>query len=178
MQSETKYSIFRRRQIGSRYIWHVHGEADKPETILLGHEQYAGQLQKLRTYATADRGSQRRPRSPFKVGALDFEGSGEQYSWIDVFFRDEIHILGLSLDYAEIDLWWLLAYKRRLHQMSGYEVGSTIFHQARPPATKHDACRLSILESFGVQVQRHSLDNGYSQVYDEVLDGLATHRSG
>jgi hypothetical protein len=35
------------------------------------------------------------------------------HSWIDLFFTKDIHIFGLSLDFVETDLWWLLTYRAR-----------------------------------------------------------------
>ena len=38
----------------------------------------------------------------------------KKISWIDIFLNDNIYILGLGLDFGEIDLWWLLSYRNRL----------------------------------------------------------------
>jgi len=34
-------------------------------------------------------------------------------SWIDLFFTKDIHVIGLTLDFVETDLWWLLTYRAR-----------------------------------------------------------------
>ncbi|MBA7591781.1 hypothetical protein ES708_33945 [subsurface metagenome] len=104
VKNETKYNLFRRKQLNSKYIWHIHGESDVPNSITLGNEQYAGQLQKMRNYATANRTTKSRNVSPFKLNNTRFDTDGSIYFWLDVFLRDNIHILGLSLDYTEIDL--------------------------------------------------------------------------
>ena len=153
--------------MGSKYVWHVHGESDVPNSITLGHEQYAGQLQKMRNYATADRTTKSRDASPFKLNNLRFDTDGSVYSWLDVFLRDNIHILGLSLDYTEIDLWWLLSYKERLRQRSTYSVGATSFHAIDEPSMpKQKQGLLSILESFGVSVIKH---DSYETMYETVM---------
>lgn len=28
--------------------------------------------------------------------------------WVDIFFTGNLHIIGFSLDYSEIDIWWVL----------------------------------------------------------------------
>lgn len=174
IQDESRYSAFRRREIGGRFIWHIHGELQAPDTILLGYDHYSGQLQKLRNYATADRDTKQSPKSPFKLKTFDFESSDAPYSWVDVFLRDEVHIIGLTLDYTEIDLWWLLAYKKRLHQMSGYIVGETVFHHIyRDLPDERLRARLSILRSFGVEVREHSVQRDFAEGYDRVLEILA-----
>ncbi len=179
LRGEPKYNVFRRRRVGDKFIWHIHGEAEVPNSITLGHEQYAGQLQKLRSYVTANRNSKSRLKSPFKLRNLTFDNpkNDRPYSWVDVFFRDEIHIVGVSLDYTEIDLWWVLAYKRRLQQMSAYTVGGTIYYSIKPedsqdPAKAQEArAKLSILQSFGVTIE-HCAQNSYSALYDRVLAAM------
>ena len=71
LMRESKYSVFRRRAIGSKFVWHIHGEVEAPNTITLGYDQYSGYLQKLRSYATADR--ETKNGSPFKMGMSDFD---------------------------------------------------------------------------------------------------------
>ena len=102
--SESRYSVFRRRQIGNRFVWHVHGEVADPESILLGHDHYCGQLQKLRGYATANRISKLRPKSPFKVGHLSTNGPTRP-------------ILGLtsSLEMKSILSAWVLTTRRSIY---------------------------------------------------------------
>lgn len=172
VRRETKYSLFRRRQLDDQYVWHIHGECDSPGTILLGHEQYAGQLQNMRNYVTADRKKVSGKVSHFKLGNVDFDTDSSLYSWIDLFLRDNVHILGLSLDYTEIDLWWLLSYKERLHQMSGYAVGDTYFHTLSELKVEEKrraglAALISILKSFGVKVLKY--DN-YPSMYNAVIN--------
>ena len=105
LKRETKYSVFRSRVAEDKRIWHVHGEAEKAHTITLGYEQYGGQLQKLRDYATSNRNSSASLKSQFKIGKEEFDAGGTQaYSWIDVFLRDDIHFVGYTLDYTELDL--------------------------------------------------------------------------
>lgn len=171
VRRETKYSLFRRRQFDDQYVWHIHGECDSPGTIMLGHEQYAGQLQNMRNYVTADRKKKSGKVSHFKLRNLDFDTDGSLYSWIDLFLRDNVHILGLSLDYTEIDLWWLLSYKERLRQMSGYDVGDTYFHsldEHKVEDKKRAAliALMSILKSFGVLVRKY---NDYPSMYEAVI---------
>ncbi len=176
LKEESKYSVFRRHELNSKYIWHIHGECGLYNSIMLGHEHYAGQLQKLRAYATSNRRtSSKITKSPFKSGNRNFDIDGSIYSWFDIFLRDEVHILGLSLDYTEIDLWWLLSYKQRLQTISEYETGKTKFHtlQETRPSDKSKALH-SILRSFGVEVIYHgpSLNKSskYESMYENVIE--------
>ena len=47
---ETYYSLFRRWSFGSKHIWHIHGELNNVDSIMLGHAQYAGYLNKIRNF--------------------------------------------------------------------------------------------------------------------------------
>ena len=59
------------------------------------------------------------------MGSSDFDTvDGMVYSWLDVFLRDDIHIVGLGLDCTEIDLWWAVTYKAR-KKAQGFHVGRT-----------------------------------------------------
>jgi hypothetical protein len=40
-------------------------------------------------------------------------GKVENNSWLDLIFTQNIHIVGLTLDFVESDLWWLITYRAR-----------------------------------------------------------------
>lgn len=118
---ESRYSLFRRHSANTKEIWHIHGDVARPASMVLGFDHYAGYLQKIRNYVTDSIEVKNihggRTSSPVKNGNLDFTNNRSVYSWVDYFLRDHIHIVGLGLDFTEIDLWWLLLHKRRrLHQ--------------------------------------------------------------
>jgi hypothetical protein len=164
---ETKYSVFRRKVVSNTSIWHIHGEAGLPSTITLGYDQYSGYLQKLREHATGDRSPQ--GGSPFKRRELDFDASSEcVYSWLDVFFRDDVHIIGLGLDYTEIDLWWALTYKARL-KARGWPVGETHYHDWHvDPVDDRCHARHSLLRALFVEVHSEHF-NSYDEAYDQFI---------
>ncbi len=165
---ETKYSVFRRRSAGNCYVWHIHGEADVPNSITLGYDQYSGYLQKLRGHATADRESD--SGSPFKRGDSGFDTTeGTIYSWLDVFLRDDVHIVGLGLDYTEIDLWWALTYKARL-KARGWTVGKTIFHDWYSDSPDEQSkAKTSLLQALAVDVLSRDCSAGYESAYDDFI---------
>lgn len=111
---ETTYSIFRRHETMDKTYWHIHGDCSIPNSINLGYEHYCGQLQKMRDYVV--NGTNYTSDKIFKaafVKRLKQQKELKLQSWIDLFFTHDIHILGLSLDFVEIDLWWLLTYRAR-----------------------------------------------------------------
>lgn len=168
LMRETKYSVFRRRAVGNVYVWHIHGESEVPNSITLGYDQYSGYLQKLRGHATAKPASD--SASPFKRREREFDtAEGTVYSWLDVFLRDDIHIVGLGLDFTEIALWWALTYKARL-KARGWQVGKTMFHDwhVDPP---DDQCRAkqSLLRALAVEVLPRECRAGYESAYDDFI---------
>ncbi|MNK05839.1 hypothetical protein D3C87_237270 [compost metagenome] len=111
---ETTYSVFRKHQIGNTSYWHIHGDCLNPSSINLGYEHYCGQLQKMRDYVV--NGTNYNSQTVYKaalIKRLSRKKDTKLQSWIDLFFTQDIHILGLSLDFVEIDLWWLLTYRAR-----------------------------------------------------------------
>lgn len=110
---EKFYSIFRCYEVDNIRYWHVHGDCLNPMSINLGFEHYGGQLQLMRNYVVS--GTVYTSREVPKPSLLRRIHSREVYfhSWIDLFFTNDIHIFGLSLDFVETDLWWLLTYRAR-----------------------------------------------------------------
>jgi hypothetical protein len=174
LRPETKFSVFRRRIHGPSSFWMMHGEVQKPDTIMLGYEHYAGAVQKLRNYLYSGKNGPLPYSSPFMKGEEYFESLGSTYSWVDVFLRDDIHILGLGLDYTEIELWWLIAFKARLkREKVGLRVGSTTFYHIFRGDEKVAAAKTQLLESLGVTVHFRKVQRrNYAVHYNWALDEL------
>jgi hypothetical protein len=175
LRPESKYSVFRRRVKDEQSIWMLHGEVDKPGTIMLGHEQYAGALQKIRSYVTTSEKGSKGQSSPFRAGNYAFDDNEQVYSWVDVLFRDNVHIIGFSLDYTEIDLWWFLAYKARLKRRRALQLGKTFYYlfseNWRTPKTR---AKIALLKSLEVEVFVREVKNrNYQTHYDWAIKRLS-----
>lgn len=68
-------------------------------------------------------------------------------SWIDLFFICDVHIIGLSLEYAEIDLWWILNYRAKLIQDGRIIKNKIFFYTAKSDIHLH-----GLLKVFHVEV--------------------------
>lgn len=113
--NEASYSVFRKHQAEDTTFWHIHGECNYPASVNLGYEHYCGQLQHMRNYTV--NGTQYKSKEVPKKSLIGRLRAGQQpgyQSWIDLFFSHDIHIIGLTLDFVETDLWWLLTYRARL----------------------------------------------------------------
>jgi hypothetical protein len=171
--SESRYSLFRCRETQRKRVWHLHGEIEKPATIMLGHDQYVGYLHKARNYLTTlearSRSSKYDYRSPVLHGQYDFENNSDGYSWLDVFLRDDVHIAGFSCDYSEIAMWWLIGYKERLRMRDTrlpkqVKVGSTHFYCFTEDAAREPLQgQTQILRDLGVHIV--TVDRGASYLH-------------
>lgn len=173
---ETTYSIFRHNRISDTNIWHIHGECNLPKTITLGFEHYGGMLQQIRNYVVT--GTRYRSKDKNLEGLTQRLKSNNLnfYSWIDFFFTNDIHIIGLSLDTSEIDLWWLLTYRAR--QNAKYKkFDNEIFYYY--PGSLHALIlnKLQLFEAIGVTPIRINCKDksGYYltilNIVEKIIDG-------
>jgi hypothetical protein len=166
-----KYNIFRCRIAKGINVWHLHGEAEAPRSIILGYDNYTGTVQKMRQYIKAKEGYHNL-RSPYKRGKYDFDKDSKDYSWIDVFLRDDIHMIGVGLDYIEIDLWWLVYYKADLEKR-GKKVGKTFYYQfTQEELLPNEIGKLDSLKAFGVEIIKINAFDGFGPAWDRLLSEI------
>lgn len=92
---EREYNFYRRYKSKRSNVWHIHGEVDCPNSIVLGYDDYLKSIAKMRDYFCDKQG--------VSSNIMDKKGS-----WMDFIYEKDIYILGLSLDFVEYDLWWIL----------------------------------------------------------------------
>ncbi|MBS3187683.1 SIR2 family protein [Pseudomonas vlassakiae] len=166
---ESRYSLFRRYQAGTKDVWHVHGDSARPSSMVLGYDQYAGSLQKIRNYVTEGvkiKALDYRLSSAVKNGVIEFERNRSIYSWVDHFLRDHLHIVGLGMDFAEIDLWWLLLHKRRRTNQTG-----RVFYYQAGLTPSEDTAVTSLMKSLNVEVI-HVIADSYTECYLRIADEI------
>lgn len=169
---QTVYSLFRHNMKNDINIWHIHGEANVPTSIMLGYEQYSGYMQKMREYIISGKVYKSYETQPVKT---KIETRSFNYdSWLDYFFTHDIYIFGLTLDFVEMHLWWLLTYRARRIQQGKFQLKNKIFYyypNKYGNAIKH---KLDLLEN--CQVETFSIDfndkweDYYNTVIDRILD--------
>lgn len=116
--NESRYSIHRysifEKDNDTKQIWHIHGNIDKRNSIIMGYDQYCGELSKMNDWV---KGSYKIDNKPIKAIHSRFPNTAHKdtiKSWIDLFFTSNVHIIGYSMPFDEIDLWWLLDKRKRL----------------------------------------------------------------
>ena len=140
------YNIFRHSEVSGCKVWHIHGELNKPNTILLGYEHYSGQLQQMRNYIVLGTGSAYKKQFSPLIKQLK-KGKIDNNSWLDIFFTKDIHIIGLSLDFIELDLWWLLTFRARGVLEKRFPVTNKIFYYYPTSIKKIVQNKLEILKA-------------------------------
>jgi hypothetical protein len=139
--------------------------------MALGIEQYAGLIQRMRAYIIngIDPITRKGYRviSPFTNGETDFENTNSEYSWIDLFLRDDVTIFGFGLDYSEIDIWWIIMYKEKMKSLQKKNFGKTkyIYYYKNESDLKKNNDKLEMLRSIGVEVNDYKV-NKYNDAFE------------
>lgn len=175
--TETNYSLFRAYTANQKNIWHVHGDNDQPTSIALGS------LRKLKNHAHivdylnngVKSGKLKIAQSPLFRGIpdLDFDTNNLPYSWVDLFLRDHIQMVGLGMDLSEYTLWYLLTVKAYLKHKFPKYIGDVTYHQVdvKDKLEKNIDDKLNMLEDFGVRINRISAPSyfdGYMAIADQI----------
>ncbi len=165
---ETKYSVHRRKCADGVCVWHIHGEADYPRTLMLGHEHYSGYVDKLQDFVPPLSGGTP-ARKAKRVDGRRKRGEGQ--NWVELFLDSNVHVIGFSFDYTEIELWWLLSVKER-HRLGKRPVGTTTYYPVGPQPSQRVRAKEAILESFGVQIDSRFRLPDYREGYSAFLENF------
>lgn len=158
LSSEDVYSVRRRTEIwkGGKEvckIWNVHGEISYPTTIMLGLDHYCGSVGKIDAYVKGNYTFQQ-DKKPVNVHRITDKLKGraawDGHSWVELVFNTDMHILGLSLDYSEIDLWWIL--NRRARIMKSRDKGFALDNRVFYYSTSLDAEKRDLLKAMNIEV--------------------------
>lgn len=166
---ETKHSLGRSVTVEGKRIWHIHGEARYPTTICMGYGHYCAHLARLMEKLGKERiaGAD----SPYLFHYLYHHGDPNP-PWPVLLFTHDIYIVGLALTTVEIDLWWLLSWRKRLmHTHPKLAIANTIHYYFREGEC--DAERRALLVSMGVELHPFMLvDDNWKGMYAAILKSL------
>lgn len=149
-------------------VWHIHGEARKPNSMILGHYYYASLLHRITSYIQG-RGNIYQQKQKDSTELI-------LGSWLDSFILGDVYILGFGMDFSEIDLWWLINRKKREKAKHGkvyfYQPGDDSFDE------KEELLKLLGVEiihcgcPFPVgteQEKNQRFDDFYQKAIDDIL---------
>lgn len=92
-------------------IWHIHGEAARIKSMVIGHYYYGNLLSGIKGRMAS--------LIKEKKACDKYQSSFTPKSWIDYFMLGDVYIVGLGLDFSELDLWWLINCKKRHNERIG-----------------------------------------------------------
>ncbi len=108
-RAEPKYLLHTFNEVScnniNNRIWHIHGEARKPDSMILGHYYYANLIGKMLEFNTY--------RKNLFMNCAKADKKLKFSSWIDSFIIGDVYVLGFGFNMSEIDMWWLLNRKKR-----------------------------------------------------------------
>lgn len=185
--TENLYSI--RRKFGlqnetgeCKFIWPIHGTIQSPKSIMLGLDHYCGAVGKINDYIKGKYEYSKDGELLILEGIINRLRKNEcivPISWIDLFFTHNIHIIGLGMQYEEIDLWWILNKRQRYIQKYCREnyISNQIFFYGNVGAKMK-----ALLMRLGVKVYSFR-QNGlkrtdplyYTKQYDYYLNIIEKH---
>ena len=135
--AEPRYMLHTFNQAGENRIWHIHGEARKPQSMIIGHYEYASLLSRLKAHSDERKDAYQH---------LEEEPLSE-LSWVDQFILGNVYVLGFGFDPSEMDLWWLLNRKRNERA----EHGKVYFYE--PHQELPFNAKIELLKTMGVEVR-------------------------
>lgn len=137
-------------------IWHIHGEAAKHQTMVIGHYYYGKLIAKIQQHIADHMALYKL----YLLGKTDFS----PFSWIDYFMLGDIYIVGLGMDVSEMDLWWLVNCKK-LH----FPITKVFLFKPDIKPTER-----MLAEAYNVNVVDAGLsENDYPLYYQWVMEQLA-----
>lgn len=159
-------------------VWHIHGEARKPDSTVLGHYYYGNLLCKIKEF----------------LHRRNYAGNKEIQSWVDSFIMGDVYVLGFGFGFSELDLWWLLNRKAREKTATG----KVYFYAAEPVGfdERHELMGMlrsaysgeAVVEivSCGYQnkvifkdgIEETVLDGSYEAFYNDAIADIASRING
>lgn len=131
--NESRYSIHRyntfKKDDNIKRIWYIHGNIDIYNSIIMGYDQYCGELSKMNDWVKGSYKIAKKPIEAIHSRFSNAPGDKDIKSWIDLFFTSNIHIIGYSMPFDEIDLWWLLDKRKRLKWEGRMPHGNITFYE-------------------------------------------------
>jgi len=176
LSTEEVYSLRRKRSYKTKdnikSLWSLHGEIDHPKSIMLGLDHYVGSVSKIDSYI---KGKYRHIIKGERISVLPMIEKIQRNefchtSWVDFFFSSNLHIIGLSLDYSETDIWWLLN-KRARYAVEGIVTNKIYFY-----TDNIDQEKKGLLKSFNVEVvlvKNNTIAPDYKSMYRTAINRIS-----
>lgn len=139
-----------------KQIWHIHGHACAPNSVIMGHYFYGKLLSGIQDYIP----KMLRAWRDCKEHNRDFEIR----SWVDSFMTDDVYMVGFGMDLCEADIWWLACCKKR-----HFPDSRIFFYVPEWDLPKNDPRRI-LMNAYGIVVREISCPKSdFSAFYEKIL---------
>lgn len=138
-------------------VWHIHGEAARPNSMILGHYYYGKLLSKIQQYISTVK---RRYE-----GCKNYKSDFTPHSWIDYFLLGNVHIVGFGMDFSEMDIWWLINCKKR-----NAINDSKIYYYEPNMKSEGNYNKNLLAKAYGVEVITEKVNKDYKKYYYDLAE--------
>lgn len=155
-------------------LWKIHGDFERIKSVTLGYDQYCGALSRLINYVKGNyKSSQSENRIECKVAMKEkcLNQNFDNISWVELFFRTNLYIVGFGLEFSEIDIWWLIN-KRARYMLEVPALNNTItyvYNEQYENEEKKPAI-FSSLRAFDVRLKPVNADANYISNIFKCID--------
>ncbi len=137
-------------------VWHIHGEAARPNSMVLGHYYYGNLLSVIQQ------------RIPHILSSLSISTkkdiSFQPKSWIDYFMLGNVYIVGFGMEFSEMDIWWMVNCKRRRF----YDFGKIVYYEPKCNETQNRS-KCELARAYKIEMPDLEFDGNYMKYYDCVI---------
>ena len=139
-----------------KQIWHIHGHACAPNSVIMGHYFYGKLLSSIQSYIPKMLKGWRMRQN--------IDGDFEIRSWVDSFMTDDVYMVGFGMDLCEADIWWLACCKKR------HFPDSRIYYYVPEWDLPKDDPRRILMNAYGIVIREISCsEKDFSAFYEEIL---------
>ena len=170
---------------GTKDFYHAHGITKWKNTLCLGHEHYASLIAKIRGELYPPRKGEGADTSDNDYLERLIKGAASSGIWPEYLFTNDVAIVGLELDYCEVDLWWLLSLRAACfaacHNLNEYDNKIIYFEPVIKGGldNEHDSKRAkqrkngkeAILKALSVEVRKVRSES-YKDAYGKIAKML------
>ena len=150
-------------------FFHAHGLGKWKNTLCLSHEHYISLIAKIRNLFFTD-ATDENLESITGIIKGEVETTG---TWPELIFTTDVAIVGLELDYSEIDFWWLFAQRAAIFAPCNHfdEFANKITYYyvdiTSDKETSAHSGRMRALQALGVEpfpIEAESYSDGYQKL--------------
>ena len=161
-------------------FFHAHGVVKWQRTMCLSHEHYISLISKIRREFFKSESDE---NEEIFTGIVR-QQKGATGTWPELLFTTDVAIVGLGLDFSEIDLWWLLAQRAAVfapcHELTSRENRIVYYYidkEGEREGNPQRESKLAALQALGVEpvaIPSTSYLEGYKQIARKLAEEWGT----